>query len=545
MNILTHSTKSTGNTKQLLDGSRETQAWRIVLLMLLALYCFAFTAINFRALTEYMDNDIYADTLVAKYMWDQKSLFPEGWVFGNQYYVIATPVLSALFYGLTGSMNTAMACATTAMTIAILVALYWLLRPFGDKIFAVAGLTALVSSIITVDLGAREEAQLLFVLASYYGCYVLSLLVVWGDYVHSIFFEKKRINFPLLCGLLFSFATGMQSIRQTCVMIAPLLVFECLRVLTVLYTHKKVDWRITARVAAVTAANLVGVFFIRLLHIPAVQIYGDLSFVHLGELPERLIQIVKAGTKITGLWYVKYYAAQDGLLALFILIFSLLSIAAVLTACWRTAMRLYRKNVGGMEVLICLCVLSIAAVCASMLLFEISVRSIYLFVWYLLVTFSVVSLLPAENLIRKRLVLILLCALSTVNFYFSYKDSLQCAFNPDFKKNPPYYVDIANELESREIEILYGPAVITCDICGLTDGKVISSPWWRTPFEALQYIAPQDLHDPEDNERAAYLLTDAQLEDARRLASEKGAELTLIEKFDTMGLYSSSVQLMH
>ena len=80
----------------------------------------AFTVINFRALTEYMDNDIYADTLVAKYMWDQKSLFPEGWVFGNQYYVIATPVLSALFYGLTGSINTAMACATTVVAIVIL-----------------------------------------------------------------------------------------------------------------------------------------------------------------------------------------------------------------------------------------------------------------------------------------------------------------------------------------------------------------------------------------------------------------------------------------
>ena len=328
-------------------------------------------------------------------------------------------------------------------------------------------------------------------------------------------------------------------------MIAPLLAFECLRVLAALHAHKKVDWRLTARVASVTAANLVGVLLIRLLHIPAVQIYGELSFVRLGELPERLIQVIKAGAKITGLWYVKYYAAQDALLALFILVFSLLSIAAVLMACWRTAVRLCRKNAGSMEALICLCVLSIAAVCASMLLFEIEVRSIYLFVWYLLVTFSVVSLLPAENLIRKRLVLILLCVLSAANFYYSYKDSLRCAFDPDFKKNPSYYVEIANELESQGIEILYGPAVITCDICGLTDGKVISSPWWHTPFEALQYIAPQDLHGPEDNERAAYLLTDTQLEDARRLASEKGAELTLIEKFDTMGLYTSSVQLMH
>lgn len=545
MNALMRFLKNREDTDLPALGRREDRVWQTALVVLLALYLAAFTIINFWGLTEYMNNDIYADTLVAKYMWDKKSLFPDGWVFGNQYYVSATPVLAAFFYGLTGSVNTAMALATTGMTAAILVSVYWLLRPFCGQTGALAGLTALVSSVLAMNLDSREEAQLLFVLASYYSCYLLSLLVAWGDYVHCIFLKKRTFCFPFLFGLLLSFAAGMQSLRQTCIMVAPLLALEGLRVLSALFRRRKIERRSVIRVAAVTTANLSGVLCIRRLHIPAVHIYGEMSPVHLGDLPDRLLQLIKAGAKITGLWYVKYYESRNGVLAFFILIFSVLSIAAVLAACWRTVMRLYRRNAGGLELLICLCVLSIAAVLASMLLFEMNIRSVYLFMWYLLVCLSVVSLLSVDHKQGKRLVLILFCAISAANLYFSYKDSLLCSLNPDFKNNPPYYTDIADELISRDLKILYGPATISCDICGLTDGRVLSSPWWRTPFKALTYIAPQDLRDSEDNEQAAYLLTDAQLEEALRSAEEEGARLTLIRQFDTMGLYTSSIQLMH
>ncbi len=543
--MLTHFLKKPEETEPPALSRQEDRGWHAALLALLAFYLAAFAIINFRGLTEYMNNDIYADTLVAKYMWDKKSLFPDGWVFGNQYYVAATPVLSALFYGLTGSVNLAMALATTGMTAAILASLYWLLRPFCGRTGALAGMTALVSSVLAMNLDSREEAQLLFVLASYYSCYLLSLLITWGDYVRCIFLKERNSCFPFFLGLLLSFANGMQSLRQTCIMVAPLLALEGLRVLSALLRRRKPDWRLTVRVAAVTAANLCGVLCIRLFHVPAVHIYGEMSPVHLGDLPDRLLQLIKAGTKITGLWYVEYYASRNGTLAFFILIFSILSIAAVLAACRRTAMRLYCGNTGGLELLICLCVLSIAAACASMLLFQMEIRSVYLFMWYLLVCLSVVSMLRVDNQRGKRLALILLCAISAANLYFSYKDSLVCSLAPNFKNNPPYYTDIADELVSRDFKILYGPATITCDICGLTDGKVLSSPWWRTPFKALTYIAPQDLRDSEDNAQAAYLLTDAQLEEALYLAEKKGAQLTLIRQFDTMGLYTSSIQLMH
>ena len=108
----------------------ERTAWFAALGLLLLGYLAAFAVINFIGLPWFLGADTYGDTLVARYMWEQKTVFPEGWVFGNQYYVVATPVLAALFYGLTGSMNFAMALATTAMTAFLLLALWWMLRPF-------------------------------------------------------------------------------------------------------------------------------------------------------------------------------------------------------------------------------------------------------------------------------------------------------------------------------------------------------------------------------------------------------------------------------
>ena len=93
----------------------------IFLLGLIILCIRAILIINFQGFPRYCDTDMYSDTLVAKLMWEQKTLFPQNWVFGNQFYVIATPVLCALFYGVTGNLNFSMGLAFTVMGLLILV----------------------------------------------------------------------------------------------------------------------------------------------------------------------------------------------------------------------------------------------------------------------------------------------------------------------------------------------------------------------------------------------------------------------------------------
>ncbi len=525
-----------------MEQNREARCRTVAvtgLLILLAGYLIAFSIINFCGMARFMTGDVYEDTLVARYMWERKSIFPEGWVFGNQYYVIATPVLAALCYGLTGSMNLAMALATTIMTVLLLAAMYWALRPFLSRTLALAGLVALVSCVLVIDVQNKIEAQLLFLLASYYSCYLITLLVVWGDYVRGLFLGKPARCVSYALGLVLSFATGMQSVRQTCIMVAPLLAFEGLRMLLQLIRFRgrppREAWRPTLRVAGVTAANLGGVVLIRLLDVPAVSIYGNLSVRPLSEMVESLRTALRATRSVTGLRYVEYYDPDW-----FIILFSLLSIAAVAVALWQAVVRWRRKEASGLEALMGLCVLSLAAVIASSVLLELSLRSVYLFVWYLLVCLSVVYLAGISSARWKVAVLALLCALSAANLYVSYQPGVSAALTG----GGDGWQEIADYLMDKDYELLYGSWYDVSMVCANTDGAVVAGAWHEGPYQVLGYINPQDIYTPEDNGRAAYLIADGELEEARRLAEEGGAVLTLLRQFGGRGLYTSSVQLM-
>lgn len=519
--------------------SDRERLWLFALLGLLAAYLLVFSLINFCGFTDFMTADIYSDTLVARYMWEKKSLFPEGWCFGNQYYVVATPVLSALFYGLTDSMNLAMAMATTTMTIALLAACYWLFRSFLGRTQAVAGLLALISSVLSIKLSSKYEAQIFFLMASYYSCYLLTAVIVWGDYVQALFQEKKLLCASFFLGVFLSFATGMQSLRQTCVMVLPLLAFEGLRILAALLGRRPVNWKPALRAACVSAANLGGLLFMSLLHVPSASF---LAKNNVYSFSQRLYFLGRAVCDITGFSYIHKFSSGK---IWFILLFSLATTAAVLAALWRSAVRLRSHLVGILDALIGLCTLSLLAVSTSTIVLpKVTIRSIYLFMWYFLVCLAAVSLVDMDVKRGKRLALALLCIMAALNLRHSYANDLRHALIKGQDTYFSYYVDIADELEKGGYEILYGPVSAGSDICSYTDGKVICSPWDTDLFQSIGYIYPQDLCGPEDNDRAVYLIPDEDLDEAQRLAEEKNAELTLVRQFETMALYTSSTQLM-
>lgn len=83
--------------------------------------------------------------------------------------------------------------------------------------------------------------------------------------------------------------------------------------------------------------------------------------------------------------------------AWFIALFSLASIAVVLLALWNSAYRWLRRRDEAREnapldVLLALCVISLLAVLSSSLVLNIEIRSVYLFMWYMLVSLSAASL---------------------------------------------------------------------------------------------------------------------------------------------------------
>ena len=86
-------------------NEKQERTFSLIIILVLLAYFAVFAIVNFAGFAYFCNADMYEDTLVARLMWEQKTLFPANYIFGNQYYVIATPVFAALFYGRTGSMN--------------------------------------------------------------------------------------------------------------------------------------------------------------------------------------------------------------------------------------------------------------------------------------------------------------------------------------------------------------------------------------------------------------------------------------------------------
>lgn len=58
------------------------------LIVVLTVICIAahfllYAYLNFAGLPRYCNSDVFADMQLAKRIWEQKSLFPTGWGFGN------------------------------------------------------------------------------------------------------------------------------------------------------------------------------------------------------------------------------------------------------------------------------------------------------------------------------------------------------------------------------------------------------------------------------------------------------------------------------
>lgn len=278
----------------------------VLLIGAVAIYLAAISIVNLKSFCQICNSDVYADMQVAKRMWEQKTLFPEGWGFGNQYYVIATPVLASLLYGLLGNINTAMLCATAIMSILIFASFTWLLlaftRDFQTIVFAwLLLLTANISEFGPYSV----RSMLFFQQASFYACYLITAFVVFGDYIRVIQDGRNR-PLSLLLSLLLCFATGMQSLRQTVVMVLPIVACEFFQILRCWIQNRRIvglpySRKRLLRVLSYGVANLLGILTIRVLNVPQTSLYGQMKLNSLDQLAQRLQQVKDAIFDITGI----------------------------------------------------------------------------------------------------------------------------------------------------------------------------------------------------------------------------------------------------
>ena len=507
----------------------------ISLLAALGLLAFlaVFAVLNFRCFAVFCDGDVYTDMELAREMWIQKTLFPSNWVFGNQYYVIATPVLAALFYGLTGSMTRAMALATTLMGLLLLLSLAWMLRPFlPRRSQRLCVLLLFTAAPMGTRLLLEPEGQLFFVLASYYACYLITLFVVFGDYVRALEQPEAARPLPLLLALLLSFATGMQSLRQTAVMILPLLALELLALLSRLLQRQALlpsaRRRALRRVAGYTAANLLGLLFIRLLNIPSQSIYEAPS----GGLSARLRPLWTALRGISGLDAALYGEARP----FFLLLFA----AQLVCLCAAFLLVLRRlRSPGAPERLWLLCLISLGGSLLAGLVLPLKMREIYLFLWYPLLAMSLALLLARRERASFWLSL-LTAALCLGNLYCSYGSSLRYAAEKDNTERLAFVQD------AREagIRYVYGDWYSLPYFAVWADNDFRCGFWDESTLDTVNYLNLRDIYGAEENAAALYLMSPWHEAPFLQIAAERGVNVELFGRYGRCPAYRADQPLM-
>lgn len=272
--------------------NKENRTIQAILLMVILVICFGMIClINFSGVPSFYDADMYCDYQYAMEVWEEKSIFPDGWVFGNQLNAVSTPVLAALIYGLTGNMNFSMGAASTIMAALLIYCYDWMLKAvLQDLESRRMAIVLLLTSVLYGGTAAsgRDGWTLLFTMCSYYAGYSITAFLAFGCYLRGLSGSFRQRGAVLVLTCILSFGTGIQSIRQTAIMVAPILAVEFLRMLVF---HKKwKEHRAPLWIAlCIAISNIGGLCYIRLLPIRQNQIFGAITLTPLTDL----IQAVK------------------------------------------------------------------------------------------------------------------------------------------------------------------------------------------------------------------------------------------------------------
>ena len=504
------------------ETQRKTEyLWAALMALVILGYLAVFTVIDFRGFARLATSDMYEDTLAARLMWEQKTLFPKNYLFGNQLYVAATPVLAALFYGLTGSMNRAMAWATLVMSVFLLLSMLWMLRACVKRLsLRTAAVLVFLASIFGPFSVFREEGQqLFFAMCSFYACYLICFFVVLGDYARALSSEARRPGALLLSALL-CFALGMQSLRQTCVLILPLLCYELLAALCRFLKKQPLYpagqrmrlWR----ALCYTAANGLGLVFVRLLPV---------------RRHEHTALITVSGYDVT---------RQSEHRLFFILLF--LALTLLVLAAAALLLRRGRRVSGAAACFWLVSLLGCLAVIAASFVSSVQLRPIYLFLYY---TLPALSLALIGERLRPRLraaLMAVFCVLSGANLYFSYHDDLRVAL----AEEPTHAQQISDWAVAQGYELVYG-SQSTCApyIAVCSDGALTAGCWQDDfPFKVSPHINIRDVYHIEDYKRAIFVFLETEAPALLAECDANGAEMSFHGQYGPYLVYTASQQCL-
>ena len=95
---------------------------------LLLIYLGVFCYLNLYKYAQHVDSDIAAEALLAREIWTEKDIAPDDWISSTERRIIGMPTVASVFYGMTGSMQTAVGITCILLGAAFLSTFYYFLR---------------------------------------------------------------------------------------------------------------------------------------------------------------------------------------------------------------------------------------------------------------------------------------------------------------------------------------------------------------------------------------------------------------------------------
>ena len=521
----------------------------VVLTILLLAFLGLVFFVNLSCNPEYYDGDIYNDINYAKEAWKAKSIFPKDWIFGNQTYVVATPVLAALFYGIIGNGFTAMAIASCIMTVLIVLTYDWMTRTLFSYNERMAGFLFLIGVLLLKAHVATSQQgiQAFFTMASYYACYLINAFIVYGCYIRlrKGEFSGRHIAMSVI-GIALSFGTGMQSLRQTAVMALPLAACEILMI--IIYSIRDKKFAISSSTlfsAIVFVSNIAGLIAMKFIEINQNSIYGTTAFVKsLKEFLEK------------GFFNVEYVVLTFGLDSLELrvrLVVSTVFLLIILIGFILCVKDFFKNKCidQGRFGLVMLLTLGCVSVFAAGVLTDVVNRALYYFMIYPLLAVCVSYIIVKYPGKRKAFFSIIavfaagMIAFRTVGAVGEIKNG---------KDESSTAHQIANYMLDNGYDTIYS----VFGLSGIMDGaeniivasgdKIHLVQYKRVdrskPMKPVEYLCVKDGYKQWDNEKSLYLLREWELPKVRELAEKYGVEMTKQAQFgEGLYLYSMSENL--
>ncbi len=531
------------------EKNKSEKIFSVILTVLLLAFIGLVFYVNLSCNPEYYDGDIYNDINYAKEAWKAKSIFPKDWMFGNQTYVVATPVLAALFYGIIGNGFTAMAIASCIMTVLIVLTYDWMTRTLFSYNERMAGFLFLIGVLLLKAHVATSQQgiQAFFTMASYYACYLINAFIVYGCYIRlrKGEFSGRHIAMSVI-GIALSFGTGMQSLRQTAVMALPLVACEILMI--IIYSIRDKKFAISSSTlfsAIVFVSNIAGLIAMKFIEINQNSIYGTTAFVKsLKEFLEK------------GFFNVEYVVLTFGLDSLELrvrLVVSTVFLLIILIGFILCVKDFFKNKCidQGRFGLVMLLTLGCVSVFAAGVLTDVVNRALYYFMIYPLLAVCVSYIIVKYPGKRKAFFSIIavfaagMIAFRTVGAVGEIKNG---------KDESSTAHQIANYMLDNGYDTIYS----VFGLSGIMDGaeniivasgdKIHLVQYKRVdrskPMKPVEYLCVKDGYKQWDNEKSLYLLREWELPKVRELAEKYGVEMTKQAQFgEGLYLYSMSENL--